>query len=115
MIDLLQAIPIGDWLILSGLVLIWGFAVSSVLWYVIYSANLAAMNSHVEDMEEDEECCAEEGHCECEESEEEKEGWDAMKELVDKMGGKEIPAHGISATISRDTCGYTPPKEEEQG
>lgn len=53
-------------------------------------------------------CCAEEGYCErCEGSTMD---WKKAKELADKMGGKEIISHGISAT----PCGYTPPKEEEQ-
>lgn len=76
-----------------------------ILWYIIYRANLAAMNRHVEDMEE-EDCCAEEGYTE------HREGltmdWKKAKELADKMGGKEIISHGVSAT----TCGYTPPKKD---
>ena len=88
--------------------LLWAIS-GPILWYIIYRANLAAMNKHVENMEEeDEDCCAGEGYCEREREDAMTMDWKRTQELANKMGGKEIPAHGISAT----TCGYTPPKKD---
>ena len=77
-----------------------------ILWYIIYRANLAAMNKHVENMEEeDEDCCAGEGYCECLPN-------DAP---VNRYRG-EIVEHTRLAHEARQykACGYTPPKKEEK-